>query len=590
MQRAHRAPVARSGELLCGQDSLLVRSLAVVATLVATSDDVVDLAVLPPDLCQILLDHLCFHQAAQAVSARALACFAADASVANCIFRIALRPPDTQSKVNALAWHVDDAFFDTLPRFSSLEVLELGSCFKLTDEPLSRTLRAAPLLRVLDVDRCKLIGDAGLAPIAEGATGRLEELLVGGTRASMIFLALGPRLLKLRTLDACGQRGMTDSALLSLCNCNHLASHTAAGVLPPPLPPPSLLLPMLPPPPPPAPMPTPPSPATTPPPPPAAAAAAVAAAPPAAAAAATAPPPPPLTSQPPPPPALPPPPPLLPVIDLSGLPAPTGPLPLCCLGLASCAISDAGCSALTALGPTLTSLDLSFNPRVTHGVFLCGLPQLTSLDLSLNAWVDDDVAVHLGSSLPRLQRLVLEKTELSDGGVAALSALGPSLTYLDLSRTNVYGTLDSLASLGRMAQLATLLLAYTGVDMALAHHLPPSLRHLKLSRCLLFDDDALRRLADELCAYAPTSVPPSPRASLTALDLGSPGITDAAIPALQMISDAGLLSLTLWHSKMTHLGAARLVAATGLALDMSMNSTEGTFLLHREEEARGSGA
>jgi hypothetical protein len=52
---------------------------------------------------------------------------------------------------------------------------------------------------------------------------------------------------------------------------------------------------------------------------------------------------------------------------------------------------SSGCGALHAMGSTLTSLDLSFNGRITRGDFLTTLPHLTELDLSLNAWVDDDV-------------------------------------------------------------------------------------------------------------------------------------------------------------------------------------------------------
>ena len=112
-------------------------------------------------------------------------------------------------------------------------------------------------------------------------------------------------------------------------------------------------------------------------------------------------------------------------------------LPLRRLGLAQTSVSDAGCMALHALAPTLTALDLSFNPAIRNAAFLAHLPNLVELDLSLNGWVDDVAVSVLAASMPRLRRLVLEKTETADDGLAALAPLAPSLTYLDLSRTAV---------------------------------------------------------------------------------------------------------------------------------------------------------
>ena len=114
--------------------------------------------------------------------------------------------------------------------------------------------------------------------------------------------------------------------------------------------------------------------------------------------------------------------------------------------------------------------------------------------------------------------------------------------------------------------------------MYLALNLPPRLERLKLSRALAFDDHALQCLSRV------------PAGALTALDVGSQRITDAAIPSLQRLALAGLQSLTLWHSTVSRDAVESLIASTGLALDTSMRSSAGTYLLARPAVAVGDGA
>ena len=73
---------------------------------------------------------------------------------------------------------------------------------------------------------------------------------------------------------------------------------------------------------------------------------------------------------------------------------------------------------------------------------------------------------------------------------------------------------------------------------------------------------------------------PRPR-GLKALDVGSPHITDAAISDLCALAHAGLDTLTLWHTKVSRVALERLMHATGLALDTSMGTSDGTYLLRR---------
>lgn len=250
-------------------------------------------------------------------------------------------------------------------------------------------------------------------------------------------------------------------------------------------------------------------------------------------------------------------------------------LPLVRLGLAKSTISHLGCAGLPALGQTLTTLDLSFNPKVRHGAFLAHLPRLTELDVSLNAWVDDE-AVHC-LACANLKRLTLEKTSVTDGGIAALSASALSLQHLDLSRTAVRGTEASFAALAQMGCLRSLFLAFTEVDGRLAAHLPPRLEWLKLSRAVNFDDAALKSLAMRA-------------SSLTSLDVGSYGITDASIGALQDLAAKGLTSLTLWHTNVSLRAANALVDTQAFELDQSMGTSQGTYLMKRVDPPRVSAA
>ena len=87
---------------------------------------------------------------------------------------------------------------------------------------------------------------------------------------------------------------------------------------------------------------------------------------------------------------------------------------------------------------------------------------------------------------------------------------------------------------------------YCEVDERLFDHLPyASLQRLKLSRALRIDDGALLCLAQILEAQRHDAI------ALRELDLGSPYITNASIPALSSIVRlAGLQSLTLWRERL----------------------------------------
>jgi hypothetical protein len=238
-------------------------------------------------------------------------------------------------------------------------------------------------------------------------------------------------------------------------------------------------------------------------------------------------------------------------------------------------VGNGGCSALCALGKTLVSLDLSFNPSVKTHAFLGALTLLEELDLSLNVWVDDEVAALCATSMPRLRRLVLEKTEVTDAAIVHLGSARTPLAHLDLSRTSVRGNAESYAALRGMGSLEILLMPYTLVDLQLAFHLPPSLRRLKLSRAVHFDDDALACLAH--------AVESADSPSLCSLDVGSPAITDASLPSLLALAQGGLVSLSLWHCKVSRTAIEQLMADTGMRLDDAMASSDGTYLLQRAQ-------
>ena len=228
---------------------------------------------------------------------------------------------------------------------------------------------------------------------------------------------------------------------------------------------------------------------------------------------------------------------------------------------------------------------------------VCPSPR-SQLDLSLNAWVDDHTIEACARAMPRLQTLLLEKTEVTDAAAVAIAeSLSASLTHLDLSRTALRGAPAARGAIGSLVHLRTLLLAYTSVDAALVEHLPSRLTRLKLSRALAFDDAAIVALAGRLSQgtqlakdEAPEHMGSGKRSSeehtteclrLTALDVGSPEITDACVAALVALANAGLQSLTLWHCRLTDAGCTRLREASGLQLDESMGTSSGTFLLRR---------
>ena len=138
-----------------------------------------------------------------------------------------------------------------------------------------------------------------------------------------------------------------------------------------------------------------------------------------------------------------------------------------------------------------------------------------------------------------------------------------------------------------MLTLVCALSARSEVDLQLALNLPRKLERLKLSRALAFDDAALACLAEQalqrFCAGSEAH-------TLTALDVGSPHITDAALPSLLALTRAGLSSLTLWHSRLSRSAVQRLIEVTDLALDTSMASSDGTYLLHRVGKGPFTGA
>ena len=90
-----------------------------------------------------------------------------------------------------------------------------------------------PLLSILDVDRCKRLTDSGLTPVAEGATPRLRELWMGGTRVHGVFFALPSATPHLQVLDVCGT-DLVDSALRMCCGMEALPSSAPSSELTPP--------------------------------------------------------------------------------------------------------------------------------------------------------------------------------------------------------------------------------------------------------------------------------------------------------------------------------------------------------------------
>ena len=55
------------------------------------------------------------------------------------------------------------------------------------------------------------------------------------------------------------------------------------------------------------------------------------------------------------------------------------------------------------------------------------------------------------------------------------------------------------------------------------------------------------------------------------------------MPALCTLAAAGLEAVTLWHTKMSKAGIEGLMKETGMVLDTSMASSDGTYLLRRRE-------
>lgn len=374
---------------------------------------------------------------------------------------------------------VNDAWLAPLASFTALTELEMSSCYYVTDEPLCSALSCLPLLRSLDLDRCKRVSDAGLTPLAEGRLPRLHSLGLGGTRAHTVLHALAHCTPELRTLDASGST-FGDWQLRALCGAEEGGTER--------------------------------------------------------------------------------------------------PLPLRRLAIAKTRVSNA--ALLMALSSTLESLDLSFNPDVKDSAFLGELPQLSTLDVSLNHWVDDEALSALCAGAPRLERLNLEKTDVTDDALAQLGRLH-ALRHLDLGRTAVGGSAGaSWAWLRRLEGLETLYLPYCPLALvetapSIVPFFPPSLRHLKLSRVLHFDDAAVLALAER-------SRQQTDGLKLTALDLGSPGLTNACVPALCALVDAGLTSLRLWHTRVTRVGIVELMAtARVMGLDTTMSCSEGTYLLRR---------
>ena len=127
-----------------------------------------------------------------------------------------------------------------------------------------------------------------------------------------------------------------------------------------------------------------------------------------------------------------------------------------------------------------------------------------------------------------------------------------------------------------------------------ALQLLPELVHLDLSLCLqvtdavvgCLDPNKIERL--EL-PYKPTGSAVVTNSAvqqlvdrgfsrLRSLSIGGKGIDDDALELMAMLPET-LISVKLWHTKVTSVGLARFLNVTGLAVDDSMATSRGTYML-----------
>ena len=185
---ASQSPARRALHHAAARRDAIVRCLASLDVEKALRNRVT-LSTLPSDLIQLILTTV-LHQSKLAHCL--IAHLAEEETLALCVTRIALRAIDPAA--SSLSWSVDDDWIAPLHNFHNIEVLELGSCYRISDAPLARCLDAMPNLRILDIDRCKNITDRGVAPIAAGKTPLLQSLRA----AAPVFTASCGSCLRLR--------------------------------------------------------------------------------------------------------------------------------------------------------------------------------------------------------------------------------------------------------------------------------------------------------------------------------------------------------------------------------------------------------
>ena len=139
MQRLSRALPARSSIAQTAiANSLLERSaLSLVGAMHSRSVAADKLAGLPADLLQLLLDIICARQELDSSMLNLLA-----KAAPGQFYRLAIRPAEPDLTVSALiCWRLDDAWLAPITKLgTSLEVLELGSCYAISDASLGQSI------------------------------------------------------------------------------------------------------------------------------------------------------------------------------------------------------------------------------------------------------------------------------------------------------------------------------------------------------------------------------------------------------------------------------------------------------------------
>ncbi len=185
------------------------------------------------------------------------------------------------------------------------------------------------------------------------------------------------------------------------------------------------------------------------------------------------------------------------------------------LDLLGAPVSEAGLEAIARAAPRLHRLHLGETDMTDASLAtLAGLGKLTHLDLAATDTGDEGLK-HLGK-LTSLRFLRLRETRLTDAGLEHLAALG-GLEFLDLGRTRISNA--GMASLARLKSLHALVLEYAEVN-----------------------DEGL--------------APLTALSSLRDLNLDSTHVTDLAIA--QLSGYAGLTKVNLYHTLVTREGVGRL--------------------------------